>query len=443
MTRIVILGAGKSGIGAAILAKSKGFDTFVSDRGAIAQNAKDTLNKYNIDCEENQHTEELILNADKIVKSPGIPDNVPLIKKAVAKNIPLVSEIEFAYEYTNAKIIAITGSNGKTTTTTLIYDILKEAGLNVEIAGNIGESFAQKVAEKSPDYYVLELSSFQLDGIVNFRPDIAVLMNITPDHLNRYNDNFEEYIASKFRIIMNQTTEDYFIYNIDDEVINEYLSTHEYKAKKMAFSIKSDQNVVAFANDSHFTIFHNQNKMDMKTSELALKGKHNRYNSLAAGLTTRVMDIHKSVIRSCLIDFKSIEHRLEPVLKIRDVWYINDSKATNVNSTWYALESMSKPTVWIAGGTDKGNDYSILRELVRKKVKALVCLGIDNEKLFNAFSDIVPCFETRTMKDAVRKAYKLADKGDYVLLSPACASFDLFKNYEDRGIQFKNEIRKL
>ncbi len=440
---IVILGAGKSGIGAALLSAKQGFKVFVSDNGQIAQWAKDMLVQHHIEFEEGRHSIEKILDATEIIKSPGIPDKVEIIQKAREKNISVISEIEFASRYTDAKLIAITGSNGKTTTTSLIYEILKNAGLNVGVAGNIGESFALKVANEQYDYYVLELSSFQLDGICTFRPYISILLNITPDHLDRYNYNFEEYVDSKFRIIMNQQENDLFIYNVDDEAINKYRLTHQFISQNITFSIQQSQDVAAYANNEQFLITHNQKSFEMKTSDLALKGKHNRYNSMAAGLAAYAIGIHDTIIRNSLMDFKGIEHRLETVFKIRNVLYINDSKATNVNSTWYALESMTEPTVWIAGGTDKGNNYKILHELVRKKVKALICLGVDNEKLKLAFRDIVPCYETRTMRDAVRAAYKLADKGDNVLLSPACASFDLFKNYEDRGTQFKEEVRKL
>ncbi len=441
--RIVILGAAKSGIGAAILAQKHGFDVFVSDYSSIYEEFKLQLVENDIDFEENQHSKEKVLNADEIIKSPGIPDKASIVVEAIENSIPVISEIEFAYRYTNAVIVAITGSNGKTTTTNLVFNILKNAGLNVGMAGNIGESFALSVAKDNFELYVLELSSFQLDGIKEFRPNIAILLNVTPDHLDRYNYNFDEYLNSKFRIVMNQEYSDYFIYNIDDEAVARFIQEHAIKSQMLPFSLIEKSENKAWADDEEFVISNSKKLFKMKTSELALKGRHNRYNSLAAGVSANVLQIRNEVIRESLMAFEGVEHRLEPVLKIRDVLFINDSKATNVNSSWYALESMITQTVWVAGGIDKGNDYTILRELVRKKVKALVCLGVDNEKLAEAFGDIVPCYEARTMKDAVNGAYLLAEKGETVLLSPACASFDLFENYEDRGQQFKNEIRKL
>ena len=441
--RIVILGAAKSGIGAAILAQKHGFDVFVSDYSSISEEFKLQLVENDIDFEENQHSKEKVLNADEIIKSPGIPDKASIVVEAIENSIPVISEIEFAYRYTSAVIVAITGSNGKTTTTNLVFNILKNAGLNVGMAGNIGESFALSVAKDNFELYVLELSSFQLDGIKEFRPNIAILLNVTPDHLDRYNYNFDEYLNSKFRIVMNQEYSDYFIYNIDDEAVAHFIQEHAIKSQMLPFSLIEKSENKAWADDEEFVISNSKKLFKMKTSELALKGRHNRYNSLAAGVSANVLQIRNEVIRESLMAFEGVEHRLEPVLKIRDVLFINDSKATNVNSSWYALESMITQTVWVAGGIDKGNDYTILRELVRKKVKALVCLGVDNEKLAEAFGDIVPCYEAQTMKDAVNGAYLLAEKGETVLLSPACASFDLFENYEDRGQQFKNEIRKL
>ena len=441
--RIVILGAAKSGIGAAILAQKHGFDVFVSDYSSISEEFKLQLVENDIDFEQNQHSKEKVLNADEIIKSPGIPDKASIVVEAIENSIPVISEIEFAYRYTNAVIVAITGSNGKTTTTNLVFNILKNAGLNVGMAGNIGESFALSVAKDNFELYVLELSSFQLDGIKEFRPNIAILLNVTPDHLDRYNYNFDEYLNSKFRIVMNQEYSDYFIYNIDDEAVAHFIQEHAIKSQMLPFSLIEKSENKAWADDEEFVISNSKKLFKMKTSELALKGRHNRYNSLAAGVSANVLQIRNEVIRESLMAFEGVEHRLEPVLKIRDVLFINDSKATNVNSSWYALESMITQTVWVAGGIDKGNDYTILRELVRKKVKALVCLGVDNDKLAKAFGDIVPCYEARTMKDAVNGAYLLAEKGETVLLSPACASFDLFENYEDRGQQFKNEIRKL
>jgi len=442
-TKIAILGAGRSGIGAAVLAKKHDYEVFVSDFSPIAPEFKQQLIALGIPFEEGKHSFEHILLADEIIKSPGIPDKAPIVMAALDKNIPVISEIEFAYRFTQATIIAITGSNGKTTTTNLVFDILKNAGFNVGMAGNVGDSFALSVANDDFDYYVLELSSFQLDGIRDFRPNVAILLNVTPDHLDRYNYQFDNYLRSKFRIAMNQDETDYFIYNIDDEAIVKYIQENAIKSQLLSFSIQEKNQVHAFVDEQELRIFGKDELLSIGANELSLKGKHNIYNSMAAAVSAQVLDIRNEIIRQSLTNFKGIEHRLEPVLFIRDVLFINDSKATNVNSTWYALESMNNATVWIAGGIDKGNDYNTLRELVRKKVKALVCLGLDNQKLIDAFSDIVPCYEARTMKDAVNGAFLLANKGETVLLSPACASFDLFMNYEDRGRQFKDFVRKL
>jgi UDP-N-acetylmuramoylalanine--D-glutamate ligase len=442
--RIVVLGAGESGVGAAILAQKKGFEVFISDKGAIAEKYKNVLLNYNISWEEGKHSEDKIFNASEVVKSPGIPDKAELIKKLKQKNIPVISEIEFAGRYTKAKTICITGSNGKTTTTLLTYHILKKAGLNVGLAGNVGDSFARKVAEADCDYYVLELSSFQLDGMYEFRADIAVLLNITPDHLDRYEYNMQNYVDSKFRIAQNQTENDAFIYCLDDEETLKAINNKEIKAKAYPFSIKKAVEQGAFLEDKNLVININNNHFSMSIHELALQGNHNIYNSMAAGVASRILDIRKEVIRESLSDFQNIEHRLEFIAKVNGIEFINDSKATNVNSTWYALESMENQTIWIAGGVDKGNDYSSLIDIAKDKVIALICLGVDNEKLKNAFKDVIPVIEEAgSASEAVRKAYSIGKKGDTVLLSPACASFDLFQNYEDRGRQFKEAVRAL
>ncbi|HBS89002.1 MAG: UDP-N-acetylmuramoylalanine--D-glutamate ligase [Bacteroidetes bacterium GWF2_38_335] len=442
--RIVILGGGESGAGAAILAKTRGFDVFLSDFGKIADKYKALLQKYDITFEEEMHTEELILNADEVIKSPGIPDKVAIVKKIREKNIPVISEIEFAGRYTNAKMICITGANGKTTTTLLTYHIFKKAGLNVGLAGNVGQSFALQVAENNFDYYVIELSSFQLDGMYKFKADVAILTNITPDHLDRYEYQFQNYIDSKFRVIQNQLDSDHFIYCIDDEVTMIEMEKRKPGMVLMPFSIKKEVGFGAYANDEKLFIKTNNTQLTMSIQELALQGKHNTYNSMAAGLAASVYKIRKDIIRECLTDFQSIEHRLEPVFKVHGIEFINDSKATNVNSTWYALESVEKPIVWIAGGIDKGNDYSSLTDLVKQKVKAIICMGKDNSKIHKAFDGICETIvDTSSMHDAVRSAYYLAKQGDTVLLSPACASFDLFENYEDRGRKFKFEVGKL
>jgi UDP-N-acetylmuramoylalanine--D-glutamate ligase len=441
--RIVILGAGESGVGSAILAHKNGADVFVSDFGKIKEKYREILNKYKISWEEGKHTKDLVLNADEIIKSPGIPEKVAIVKSAIEKGIPVISEIEYASRYTDAFKICITGSNGKTTTATLIYHILKNAGLNVGLAGNVGQSWAQQVAEENFDYYVIELSSFQLDGMYDFKADIAILMNITPDHLDRY-DGMQAYTDSKFRIDQNQTENDIFIYCADDEVTKSELAKRDIKAKQLPFSLNQKFDEGAYRENKFFKIKYKSNELTMSIQDLVLKGQHNTYNSMAAGIAAQVLKIRKEDIRESLSNFHGVEHRLEPVLKVHGIEFINDSKATNVNSTWYALESVSNNLIWIAGGIDKGNDYSILKELVRKKVKAIICLGKDNEKVHKAFGEIVETIiDVQSASEAVKTAYYLAKKGDSVLLSPACASFDLFDNYEDRGSQFKQAVREL
>ncbi|MBS1647550.1 MAG: UDP-N-acetylmuramoyl-L-alanine--D-glutamate ligase [Bacteroidetes bacterium] len=443
---IVILGAGESGTGAAILAQAKGFDVFVSDKGEIKEKYKTILQEKNILFEEKIHTEEKILNATEIIKSPGIPNKADIIKKAKEKNINIISEIEFAARYTHAKKICITGSNGKTTTTMLTHHILSKAGYNVGLAGNVGKSFAWQVAEENFDYYVIELSSFQLDDMHHFKAEIAILLNITPDHLDRYEYQFENYALSKFRITNNQTPDNAFIYCIDDEGIMKYIDKVNPQATRYPFSIK--QNVEGdgayLTDETLINININQNPITMTIEQLALQGKHNVYNSMASAIAARIADVRKETIRESLSDFVNIEHRLETVATINGIEFINDSKATNINSVWYALESMNKPVVLIMGGVDKGNDYTQLYDLVKEKVKALVCLGVDNSKLKENFSSAVETLiEAQSMNEAVAYAYKLGKKGDVVLLSPACASFDLFQNYEDRGMQFKSCVRAL
>ena len=437
MKRIVVLGAGESGAGAAVLAKVKGFDTFVSDMSAIKDKYKTLLDGHGIAWEEGRHTEEQILNADEVVKSPGIPNDAPLILKLREQGTPIISEIEFAGRYTDAKMICITGSNGKTTTTSLIYHIFKSAGLNVGLAGNIGKSLALQVAEEKHDYYVIELSSFQLDNMYNFRADIAVLMNITPDHLDRYDHCMQNYINAKFRITQNQTSEDAFIFWNDDPIIKRELDKHGIRAHLYPFSAIKEEGSIAYVED-HEVVITEPIAFNMEQEQLALTGQHNLYNSLAAGIT-------KEDIRKALSDFQGVEHRLEKVARVRGIDFINDSKATNVNSCWYALQSMTTKTVLILGGKDKGNDYTEIEELVREKCSALVYLGLHNEKLHEFFDRLgLPVAEVQTgMKDAVEAAYKLAKKGETVLLSPCCASFDLFKSYEDRGEQFKKYVREL
>ncbi|HLP65681.1 UDP-N-acetylmuramoyl-L-alanine--D-glutamate ligase [Flavobacterium sp.] len=444
MKRLVVLGGGESGVGTAILGKKEGYDVFVSDFGKIKDNYRDVLNQYEIKWEDEQHTEEVILNADVVMKSPGIPDKAPIVKKLVEKGIPVISEIEFADPFNKALTIGITGSNGKTTTTMLTYHLLKEGGLNVGLGGNIGKSFAWQVAEENYDSYVLELSSFQLDGIVNYKPHIAIITNISPDHLDRYDYKYENYIASKFRITMNQTEEDYLIYDADDEAISNWLQNNKVKAQLIPFSISKPVENGAYLNKQIMEININQEEFLMETANIALEGKHNMKNAMAATSVAQLMRIRKQTIRESLSNFQGVEHRLEKVLKIQNVQYINDSKATNVNATFFALDSMTTPTVWIVGGVDKGNDYTELMSLVHEKVKAIICLGIDNKKIIEAFSNIVDMMvEVDNMRDAVHTAKHIAEKGDTVLLSPACASFDLFQNYEDRGNQFKNEVRNL
>lgn len=443
--KIVILGAGESGVGAAVLAKVKGFNVFVSDKGKIEKKYKNVLSQYDIEFEEGKHSEKLILQAEEVIKSPGIPDNVPVIKSLVQKGIKIISEIEFAGRYTNAKKICITGSNGKTTTTLLIHHIFKNAGLNVGLAGNVGQSFAKQVATKNYDYYVLEISSFQLDGMYDFKADIAVVLNITPDHLDRYNYNFQNYTDSKFRILQNQTSDDLFIYCMDDKVIIDEISKRKILSKTYPFTIqKNISNEGAYLSENNIIINIKSTRFIMTLEELALQGKHNTYDSMAAGISARLLDIRKNTIKQCLSDFQNVEHRLEYVATIHGIEFINDSKATNINSTWYALESMDRPVIWIAGGIDKGNDYNILRGMVRKKVKAIVCLGVENKKFYNAFADDVETIvETTSASDAVKTAFNLAKKNEIVLLSPACASFDLFNNFEDRGMKFKKAVNEL
>ncbi|MBC6999923.1 UDP-N-acetylmuramoyl-L-alanine--D-glutamate ligase [Cytophaga sp. FL35] len=444
MKRLVILGGGESGVGTAILGKKKGYEVFVSDKGKIKDNYKEVLEHFDIDWEDEGHTEAKILNADEVMKSPGIPDTVPLVKKLVEQGVPVISEIEFASKFTNATLIGITGSNGKTTTTMLTHHLLKEGGLHVGMAGNIGDSYAQMVAENDYSHYVLEISSFQLDGIVDFAPHIAILTNITPDHLDRYDYKFENYIASKFRIVENQTEDDYFIYDADDPVIAEWLEKHPVKSKKIPFSLEKELEEGAFLKDDEILLKITNETLKMKTETLALEGKHNVKNSMAAMTAAKLVSIRKQSIRESIGSFQGAPHRLEKVLKIHHVQYINDSKATNVNSVFYALDSVKTSIVWIAGGQDKGNNYKELMPLVREKVKAIICLGLDNEKLKDEFGNAVDLMvETNSMEEAVKMAYKIAERGDTVLLSPACASFDLFKNYEDRGDQFKNAVKNL
>ena len=444
MKRLVILGGGESGIGTAILGKQKGYEVFVSDSGEILKKYKKVLLNNDILFEEKNHTESKILNADVVMKSPGMPETVPLVLKLKEKGIQVISEIEFAAKYTTATIVGITGSNGKTTTTLILHHILKEAGLHVGVAGNIGDSFAAQVAHESYDNYVLELSSFQLDGIKDFNSHIGILTNITPDHLDRYEYDFEKYIASKFRITKNQTETDYLIYDADDQAINNWLENNTVKAKLVPFSLEKELEYGAFLKDKIITININKDIFKMPISTLTVKGKHNVKNAMAATMAAQLLKVRKEFIKESLSSFEGAEHRLENVAKIDGVEYINDSKATNINATFYALECMDKQTVWIVGGVDKGNDYNDLLPLVREKVKAIVCLGLDNDKIKNMFSNVVDIIvETAGAEEAVKVAHKLSEKGDAVLLSPACASFDLFENYEDRGRQFKAAVRSL
>ena len=444
MPRLVILGGGESGVGTALLGKQKGYDVFVSDFGKIKENYKEVLTNNEIKWEDEQHTEALILNADVVMKSPGIPDKALIVKKLVEKGIQVISEIEFAAPFTNAITIGITGSNGKTTTTMLTYHLLKEGGLNVGLAGNIGKSFAWQVAFENYDYYVLELSSFQLDGIINYKPHIAILTNISPDHLDRYEYKYENYIESKFRITLNQSNQDYLIYDADDEAIHNWLQINKVKAQLIPFSITQNLEKGATLKNNTMEININEEEFLMETADIALEGKHNIKNAMAATSVATILRIRKQTIRESLSNFQGVEHRLEKVLKIQNVQYINDSKATNVNATFFALDSMTTPTVWIVGGVDKGNDYAELMPLVFEKVKAIICLGVENKKIIDAFGNMVDMMvEVDNMHDAVNTARHIAEKGDTVLLSPACASFDLFQNYEDRGNQFKREVRNL
>jgi UDP-N-acetylmuramoylalanine--D-glutamate ligase len=443
MKRLVILGGGESGIGTAILGKSKGFDVFVSDFGTISNHYLNVLKQYKIPFEHQKHTEELILNADVVMKSPGIPEKVAIVQKLLAQNIPVISEIEFAFPYTNAKIIGITGSNGKTTTTSLTYHILKSAGLNVGVGGNIGKSFAWQVAENQYDYYVLELSSFQLDGIENFKPHIAVITNITPDHLDRYNYQFENYINSKFRITKNQTENDFLLVDGDDEVIQKYIKNNKINAQILTFAIHNQESNAKLKNNIMEIIINNEN-IDLETENISIQGNHNYKNAACAAMTASLVNIRKETIRKSMTDFMPIPHRYQLIRNVNGVKYINDSKATNVNSVYFALNSTKAPVVLIIGGEDKGNDYDEIMLLVREKVKAIICLGKNNIKLIHTFEDVVEIMiETESMSEAVKIAKNISETGDTVLLSPACASFDLFKNYEDRGEQFMNEVMKI
>ena len=443
MKRIVVLGAGESGAGAAVLAKQKGFDVFVSDMSKINDKDKKVLNDHHIACEEGHHTEKLIRNADEIIKSPGIPKEAPMVQKLMAQGTHIISEIEFAGRYTNSKMICITGSNGKTTTTSLIYHIFKAAGYDAGLAGNIGRSLALQVAEDPHEYYIIELSSFQLDNMYDFRANIAILLNITPDHLDRYDYKFENYAAAKMRITQNQTAEDSFIYWNDDPVIKEELKKYDIKAVACPFSELKEDGSIAYIEEGQYKLEY-PTPFNMEQEELSLTGKHNIYNSLAAGLASNITGIKKEIIRKSLSDFPGVEHRLEKVCDVRGVHYVNDSKATNVDACWYALESMKTPVVLILGGKDKGNDYSEIKNLVTKKCMGLVYLGADNAKLHKCFDALgLPVRDTHNMKDCVSACYNMAQPGDTVLLSPCCASFDLFKNMEDRGEQFKTLVRSL
>ena len=443
-SRIVVLGGGESGVGSAVLAKVKGFDVFLSDKGKIEEKYAEVLKKWDIPFESGQHTEELILNADEVVKSPGIPNSAPMVQKLVAQGTHIISEIEFAGRYDRARKICITGSNGKTTTTSLIYWLLKQAGMNVGLGGNIGRSYAYQVATEDFDIYVLELSSFQLDNVYDFKADIAIITNITPDHLDRYDHKMENYVKSKFRIVRNMNPEDCFIFCSDDEITVSHLDKIVVKARQLPFTQKEEVQQGAFLKDDKIVIRYEDSECDVFIRELALGGRHNLYNSMAAAIAARVMDIDNDTIREALSSFRPVEHRLEKVLSIGGVLYINDSKATNVDSAWYALECQSSPVVWIVGGTDKGNDYSSLVPLAREKVKAMICMGLDNAKFHESFEGVVPeIYDVTSAHDAVQAASRLAKSGDVVLLSPCCASFDLFRNYEDRGEQFKAEVRKL
>jgi len=444
MKRLVVLGGGESGVGTALLGKKKGYDVFVSDKGSIAERYKKVLLHNSIDFEENQHTESKILSADVVMKSPGIPDKVALVKRLHLEGVKVISEIEFAAQFTDATIVGITGSNGKTTTTMLTHYVLQKAGLNVGVGGNIGDSFAEQVADDNYNEYVLELSSFQLDGIENFKPHIAVITNITPDHLDRYEYEFDNYINSKFRITKNQTEDDFLIYDADDEAIQNWLKNNKTRATLVPFSIEKELEYGAFLRQDTILMKLNTEEKLMKVSELTLQGKHNTKNVMAASMAARLLKVRKETIAESLSDFEGVEHRLEKVQKVNGIEFVNDSKATNVNAAYYALECMDNPTVWIVGGVDKGNDYSDLLPLVREKVKAIVCLGLDNQKIIDTFASVVDILvETAGAEEAVKVAYKIAQKGDTVLLSPACASFDLFESYEDRGSKFKEAVRNL
>lgn len=442
--KLVVLGGGESGVGTAILGKKKQYEVFLSDAGIISEHYKNVLKHYEIEWEEDQHSVDRILQADVVMKSPGIPDKVAIVQQLHQKGIPVISEIEFAAAFTSAITIGITGSNGKTTTTMLTYHLLKSAGLNVGLAGNIGKSFAWQVAEEDFEVYVLEISSFQLDGIVAYAPHIAIITNISPDHLDRYDYQFEKYIASKFRITMNQKSDDYLIYDADDLTIQQWMNNNKTNAQLIPFSLTQPQKKGAYLNNNTMEFYINEEEFAMDIKEVSLEGKHNLKNAMAAASVAQLMRIRKQTIRESLFNFQGVEHRLEKVLKIQNVMYVNDSKATNVNATFFALDSMTTPTVWIVGGVDKGNDYNELMPLVREKVKAIVCLGVDNEKIAQAFGNVVDVMvEVQSMADAVKMASRLSEKGDTVLLSPACASFDLFENYEDRGRQFKQAVRNL
>ena len=444
MSRIVVLGGGESGVGSAVLAKVKGFDVFLSDMGKVSDEYASILNEWNIPFEQGRHSEELILNADEVIKSPGIPSTAPMVQKIEGCGINVISEIEFAGRYDSAKKICITGSNGKTTTTSLIYHLLQQAGLNVGLGGNIGKSYAYQVAPEKYDIYVLELSSFQLDNVYDFKADIAIITNITPDHLDRYGHDMENYVKAKFRITRNMSHDDCFIFCSDDEITINHLNQIVVKAQKLPFTQKTQVSQGAYLKDDKMVVKYKEEECDVFLKELALGGRHNVYNSMAAAIAAKVMDIDNESIRNGLSTFQAVEHRLEKVLSIGDVLYINDSKATNVDAAWYALECQTRPVVWIVGGTDKGNDYSSLLPLAKDKVKAMICMGLDNSKFHASFEGVVPeIHDVTSAKDAVELAHKLAAAGDVVLLSPCCASFDLFKNYEDRGRQFKEAVRKL
>lgn len=442
--KIIILGGGESGVGAALLCKQQGYDVFLSDAGMLKSTYKEELDENNIAYEQGGHTESIILTADEVMKSPGIPNKNLMVQAILKNNIPIISEMELAYRHKGeSRIIGITGSNGKTTTTSLIYHICKEGGINCALVGNIGNSIARQIALDPRPLYVVEISSFQLDDIISFRPDVAVLTNITEDHLDRYEYDFEKYIAAKFNIVKNQTEQDFFIYNADDPVTAKYLTNYPFHSKPLPISMQREQPKGAFIKDGKMNLKHGES-LTMSIYDFALKGKHNQYNTMAAALATSLIGIRKDRIRDAVASFESLEHRMESVATVRGIEFINDSKATNVNSTWYALESMEKPVTLILGGVDKGNDYGLIKEMVGEKVKAIICMGVDNAKIHEAFGDVVSnIIDTNSANEAVRKAYEVSEKGDVVLLSPACASFDLFKNYEDRGDQFKKAVKEL